>query len=191
MDRLTIINRALMKTGLPLAASLNDCDWNASVIFEDVTEELLRGHPWGFAQKFAVLNSPEGTPAHGFNYCYKLPDDAARAIDVRGEHDLRSPRGRFVLSGRRVYCNLKPCNLRYVARILDPDEWPPDFANAVSARIAQEIAALSAESMGLVPQLAQLAQIALGQAQLTDARETTERVSLPESVYQNRRSGQG
>ena len=189
MNRLTIINRALMKAGLPLAASLSDCDWNANIIFEDVVDELLRGHPWGFAQVFEVFSQSAGVPPHGFNYSYKMPDDFMRAVDVRAEHDLRSPKARFVMAGTVLYCNVNPANVRYVKRVWEPDLWTPDFANAVEARLAAEIVALSGESMGLVPQLTQLAQIALDQARLTDARETTERVGLPESIYNARKQG--
>lgn len=187
MDRLTVINRALMKAGLPLAASLADCDWNANTIFEDVVDELLRAHPWGFATVFEVFPEPERLPSHGFNFGYLMPDMWMRTVDVRAEHDLRSPKARYVMSGRRLYCNVKPANVRYVRRTWIPDDWTPDFANAVEARLAAEIVALSGESMGLVPQLTQLAQIALDQARLTDARETTERVPLPESIYASRR----
>ena len=190
MDRLTIINRALMKAGLPLAATLQDCDWNANLIFEDIVDELLRAHPWGFAQVFAVFSEPLRVPAHGFNYAYSMPDDWMRTVDVRAEHDLRSPKARYVMTGRQLYTNVNPANVRYVRRIWTPDDWTPDFANAAEARLAAEIVALSGESMGLVPQLTQLAQIALDQARLTDARETTERVGLPDSIYTQRR-GQG
>ena len=187
MDRLGVINRALMKTGLPLAASENDCDWNAASIFEDVACELLRSHPWGFATRGATL-SREAEPGQGYNYSYKLPDDCLRAIDVRSQHDSRAPKGRFAIEGRRLLTNLYPANVRYVKKILDPGEWPLDFANAVAARLAVEIAALSAESMNIVPQLTQLAQVAYAQAQLSDARESTERVRLPEQLT---REGRG
>lgn len=175
-----------MKCGLPLAAAVNDCDWNASVIFEDVVDELLRSHPWGFAQRYAVLTASDGTPAHGFNYRYAVPADWMRTVDLRAEHDLRAPKARYAMEGRFILCNIRPANLRYVARILEPAGWTPDFANAAAARIAVEIAALSAESMALVPQLTQLAQIAFGQAQLNDAREATERVPLAEPLREAR-----
>ena len=49
MTKLEIVNNALMKCGLPLAASLDDCDWNVQAIFEGVAGEVLRCHPWNFA----------------------------------------------------------------------------------------------------------------------------------------------
>lgn len=183
VDKLGVINRALLKVGLPLAAAVNDCDWNASLVFENVVEELLRGFPWGFAQEYAVLQKSNANPPHGWEHAFALPDDCMRVIDVRCQSDLRSPKARYALSGRRIFCNVLPCNVRYVRRELDPALWPPDFLDAAACRIAVEIAALSAENMGLVPQLMQLFNLSLGQAQLADAREQTERVPFDNSIY--------
>ena len=41
-DKLEVINNALMKIGLPLAASLEDCDWNAATVYDLVVEQILR-----------------------------------------------------------------------------------------------------------------------------------------------------
>lgn len=182
MDRLLVINKALMKAGLPLAASLNDVDWNAQLVFESCVDEALRGFAWGFAQRFEVLGM-SGAPAHGYRYGYGLPGDCLRVIDVHCMHDLRSPRARYVVSGRNLYCNVSPCNLRYVARNYEPEEWPVDFADAVACRIAMEIASLSTQTMKLLPSMMQLYQAALAQAQATDGRETQERVPLDESIW--------
>lgn len=190
MDRLTIMNRALLKTGLPPAAALEDINWNANMVFEDVAVELLRGFPWGFAQKYAVLPQSQKKPVFGWNYSYDLPEDCLRVIDVHACNDLRAPKARYVISGRQLLCNVTPCNMRYVGKVLDPSLWSNDFADAVAARIACEIAGLAAENMGLVPQLMQLFNIALSQAQLSDAREETERVPLPDSLFASRQMTQ-
>jgi len=189
-DKLAVINAALMKVGLPLAASLNDCDWNASTIFDAVAEQALRSFPWGFATRFAAL-APAREPSFGFRYAYTMPDDCLRVIDVRCADDLRAPKARFVISARQVYANVSPCNCRYVTRDLDPANWPTDFADAVASRVAAEIASLSAQTMSMTPNLIQLYQLALAQAQAIDATETTERVPLDESILMGRSGGQG
>lgn len=185
-DKLSIINAALMKVGLPLAADVNDCDWNASTIYEAMAEQALRSFPWGFATRFAVLTRSAAEPAFGFRYAYAMPSGCLRVVDVRCGEDLRSPKARFVVSGKLVYANVSPCNARYVARELDPADWPTDFADAVAARIAAEIANLSAQTMSMTPGLIQLYQLSLAQAQAIDATETTERVPLDESILRTR-----
>lgn len=176
MEKLDVINRALMKCGLPLAASLNDCDWNASVSFDDCSREVLRSYCWGFAQRFVAL-APTGKPVHGFEHSYKMPDDCLRIVDARGCFDLRSPRVRHVrVVGREIYTQMSPCYLRYICDSVAPEEWPPDFADAVACRVACETAPLSTQTMALTPQLMQLYQVSLATAQATDARENAERV---------------
>ncbi len=186
MDKLTLINMALMKCGLPLAASLNDCDWNAQLMFEQCAGEALVSHAWGFAQKSATLVMDPESPQFGYNYRYRMPEDCLRVLDVRAEHDSRAPKGRFRVQGRYILTNANPCHARYIGRFLDPGDWPPMFCNAVAARIAQEIAGLSAENMAMVPQLLQAYKLALTEAQLMDARESTERVTLDVSVHEQR-----
>ena len=188
-DKLEVINNALMTIGLPLAASLEDCDWNASTVYDLVVEQILRSFNWGFAGVFTVITQSGGMPAHGFRSSYAMPADCLRVIDVRCNFDLRSPKARFVISGRDIFANVSPCNLRYVRLMLDPQDWPPDFTDAVSCRIAFEIASLSAQTMSMTPGLMQLYQLSLTQAQSVDATETTERVPLDESVLIARAGG--
>lgn len=177
MDRLALINAALMKCGLPLAASLQDADWGASQRLDNVAEQFLRAYPWDFATVHATL-SRSGSPEHGYLYAYALPDDCLRVIDVRPAEDLRSPRARFSVAGENLYCNASPCNIRYVHRATDPNLWPPDFADAVATRLAAEIAPLSAQSFGLGASLLQMAQLALQLAQAADAAQRGERLPL-------------
>lgn len=175
MDKLTIINVAQMKCGLPLSAALNDCDWNAALVFDNCTHEVLRSFCWGFAQEFRVL-ALSGKPEFGFEKEYNLPVDCVRVVDVHGCNDLRSPKGRYTLKGKVLRTQLMPCYLRYVTNTVPCEDWPPDFTDAVASRIAMEIAPLSAQSMQLVPMLTQKYLTSLANAQATDGRENMERV---------------
>lgn len=175
MDKLSVINAALMKCGLPLAASLQDADWGASSRFDSVTEQLLRAHAWNFATAYATPGQ-SGTPAHGYLYSYPVPADCVRVLDVRAAEDVRAPQARFSVVGATLYTNATPCNLRYTKMVTDPADWPADFADAVATRLAAEIAPLSAQSFGLGASLLQLAQLAFQQAQASDAAEHRERL---------------
>lgn len=188
MDRLDIINLALLKVGLPLAAALDDCDWNANFTFDKCVEEVLRSYSWGFAQKFESMGAG-GAPAFGFTKTFPLPADFVRAIDVHKFHDLRSPKARFQIKGKQLCSNVSPCYLRYVTKDVEPDDFPPDFTDAVACRIAMEITPLSAQSSTIVPRLAQLYQLALATAQATDARENHERVPYDCNILAARAGG--
>lgn len=185
MDKLSVINAALMKCGLPLAASLQDVDWGASVRFDDVTEQLLRAHPWNFATAYVTLSRTD-MPAHGYRYAYALPQDCARVIDVRPAEDTRAPQARFAVVGGQLFTNAGPCNVRYVRRLTDPAAWTVDFADAVATRLAAEIAPLAAQSFGLGASLLQMAQLAFQQAQASDAGERREFLPLGSSYIEVR-----
>lgn len=194
MTKLDVINNALLKAGLPLAAIQGDEDWNALFVFDKVVGEIMRGYAWGFAQKYVALNVDAAAPAHGFKYSYSLPDDCIRMIDVHCQTDLRSPKARYAVAGRKIFSNANPCYARYVSNDAAKESainlWPMDFTDAVAFRIALEIIALSGENMAAVPQLTQQYQISLGTAQLNDARESMERVPMEGSIYAAR-GGQG
>ncbi len=181
MDQLGIINRSLMKCGLPLAAALDDCDWNAAFVFETCASECLRSFAWNFATRLAAL-SPAGAPACGFNRQYQLPEDCLRLIDVHNVMDARAPKCRFQISGKTLYTQAIPCWVRYISRDIPCEDWPPDFTDAVACRIALEIAPLSTQTMSSVPQLMQLYQASLLTAQAVDARECAERVPLDHNI---------
>lgn len=181
MDKLAIINKALLKCGLPLAAAVEDCDWNAAFVFDACADEALRSYTWNFAQVFRTL-AQAGTPPHGFRRSYAVPADCLRIIDIHTDYDCRSPKCRFVVSGKYIYTQAMPCHARYVSREVAVEDWPPDFCDAVACRIAQEIAPLSAQAVSLAPQLAQFYQLALATAQATDAREIAERVPLDHNI---------
>lgn len=185
MDQLTLINKALLKCGLPLSAAVNDCDWNAAMVCESASQEVFRAYAWGFAQKYVTLGQG-AAPAFGFARSYALPGDCAKVIDVRCMHDLRSPAARYAVQGRTLLCNVSPCHLRYVSHATPMSQWPADFADAVSWRIAVEIAPLSAQTMAMTPQLIQGYNLALANAQANDARECMERVPLDINILMAR-----
>lgn len=51
MTKLDVINNALLKAGLPLAAIQGDEDWNALFVFDKVVGEIMRGYALGLCPK--------------------------------------------------------------------------------------------------------------------------------------------
>lgn len=176
MDKLQIINRALMKTGLPLADNLKDLEWDASVIFDTLARELLRCHSWNFARKLAVLSPAATTPPFGYDYAYAKPSDCLRVVDVRSSLNIRAPRASFMEASGMILTNARPCNCRYVSAQMNPDAWTPDFADALAATIASEIAGKLAQNMNLADKLTVDAARLLEIAKINDAREYNEHI---------------
>ena len=137
---LPIINGALLKIGLPMAAALDDATWGAIDRFENVAKQVFRSFVWGFATKYASLtaNSQANQPVHGWTYAYTIPEDCQRIIDIHNTKDLRQPKSRFCICNNMLLTNATPCYARYVGYIADCALWPADFADAVSALLAAQ-----------------------------------------------------
>lgn len=185
MDELTIINKALLRCGLPLAAALQDCDWNAAFVFDTCSKEVLRQFTWSFARKIAALQM-NASAEHGWRHSYNLPADCLRVVDVHCMSDMRTPKATYEIIAGKLCANVSPCYLRYVSSSIPVASYPIDFADAVAARIAVEIASLSTQSMGLAPQLLQSYELSLIKAQATDARENAERVPFDHNITLSR-----
>lgn len=185
MNQETIINKAMLRCGLPLTAALEDCDWNAAFIFETSAEEVLRQFTWSFARKITSLQVAT-TQIPGWGKTYFLPTDYLRVVDVHACSDMRAPKARYELVGNNLCANVSPCILRYVSKTTPVESYPVDFADVVALRIAVEISSLSAQTMGMVPQLTQLYELSLAKAQATDARENADRVPLDHNILLSR-----
>lgn len=177
MTRLEIINSALQKCGLPLAAALTDVTWNANEYFENNVRQVLKAHAWGFATKHDTFTANAVAPTHGFTFSYDLPTDCLRVIDIRPANDLRAPAARFTVVGKQLFANVTPCNARYIYDCIDPDLWPDTFADVVATKLASEIAPLNSQSFGLGASLKQMYAAVLQSAVAADAME--ERTILP------------
>lgn len=172
MTKLDILNFALLQCGLPLAASLNDMDFNATFAFNSAVDEALRSHHWSFARAYALLEEQPNDGQYGNRHVYKLPADYIRYIDARPSQDVQSPAARDMeRAGSLLLCNIQPCFLRYTRNENNPENWPADFAKAIAYRIASEIAPLSAERMDLKAPLLQAYSVQIQLAQAADARE--------------------
>lgn len=191
MDKLSIINHALMTCGLPLSATLADCDWNATLAYPLIYGKMMTGYNWNFATRLKQLKEADNEINFGYTHVYQLPDDFLRLIDCRRVFDLRAP----ALQGRLMQgfycCNARPCNMRYIANV--PESlWPDDFCLALASGIAAHIAGLSAEKLSLVPTLLQLYQKNLAEAQAADASQSTERMPMDMTLWNARQmAGRG
>lgn len=175
MTKLDIINNALMKCGLPLAASLAEADYNAMHVYDASVESVLSAHAWSFARVY--ITPAEVTNSRGFGptYAYKLPDNFVWLIDVRSQTSTNSPCGLHEVVGKTLYCDMRPAHVRCIVKT-DESTWPADFAEAVATLIAAKIAGLSSEKMSLVAPLMNMYSLMLGLARESDSRSVRSRM---------------
>lgn len=179
-----ICNSALRKIGAAAITSLTEGSNNANYCneqYEKLRDDLLRSHSWNFATKRVELGRLSSTPAYGFDNEFQQPADCLRVVSVSAdESGVSSPE--YKIEGRMIRCNETQLFLRYVARITDPNQMPPDFREALAAVMARDAAIPIAQSNTLREQMEREAQRRVAQAKSADALEDyPER--MPESSW--------
>ena len=136
-----IANRALQKLGAKRISSLTQDHPNArsmNAAFESVRDAELRRYIWSFAIKRASI-AADGTDETILNTWnrYSLPNDFIRLIrdDESGFYVDWKIEGLYILSA-----TTSPLEIRYVARIEDPNYYDPLFSEALAAKLALECA---------------------------------------------------
>ena len=155
-----ICNMALSRIAISIPiASLTESSNAAracSLWFGQCRDTILQSFPWKFARKFVALQDI-GTPAPGWSYRYRYPNDCLRALKVTDAETDRiiAPiaKNEFEVladetnAGRSIVCDLQPAYLHYTARIVEPTMFDPAFTNALAWLLSSEVATfLSADA---------------------------------------------
>lgn len=146
-----IANRALTKLGAARIISLGDDNKQSRAVlscFDDLRDDELRSHRWSFAMKRTSLAADSEAPAFGFTYAYTLPADFLRLDLVNDEFPavvmdnyIGMETNEYAIEGNKILANMAaPLKLRYIARIEDPNQMDVNFREALSCRIAAELA---------------------------------------------------
>ena len=153
-SNVSICNRALSRLPHPPLASINDTGLAARECrqaYPAVVSALLEMHHWGIATKVAPLVAAEGD-TRGWGNVYTLPNDVANPIAlhfpdsqlvVQGEREralLASLNQRFEVEGRLIFCDRENAYLRYVSYDVAEDQFPETFVEAISLKLASELA---------------------------------------------------
>lgn len=192
----TICNQALDRIGHtePIGA-ITDESAGAQACnrwYTQCRDEVLRAHRWPFANRIATLALVEEDPSDEWGYSYRLPADCLRArrfVSALGDSDpvqqdfeLSSD-----VSGGLILCDVEDAQLVYTARVEDPALFAPDFVDALSWRLAAEVARPLARSMQVAADAAERYRLALGQAIATARNEQRQRVPTQGAFITRRR----
>lgn len=176
MSLLDIINRALDKIGQKPLVSVAETGPNAARVrrmWPGCRDGVLREHPWKCATKRLSLNELKEKPAFGFSRRYQLPPDFLRLVSVYPEGALVEVEGDTLLADARGLA------LAYVARIENPRLYDAALAEALSLKLAAELAYGTTGSAGLAEQLLAEYRQKLKEARGHDAREGAGQTRTP------------
>lgn len=165
-----------------------------------VRDSVLRSHPWNFAIRRATLARLSATPNHEFTYAYALPTDpyCLKVIRTSFEADGYSSTAVYGYPGlvgygalpieyriesidvsgspvRSILCNETSMKIEYIARIEDVAQYDDLFVDAVSAKMAAELAIPLTDNQAAAKTMMELYQMKMAEARVNDAQEGSPR----------------
>lgn len=133
-----IFNSALVKCGEEPIISVTDESVRARLLNgckDRIRRNLLRSHPWKFAQKQIQLTPTVDVPVFDWQYVYNLPHDCVRVLGLpSNSYDLE-----WNKVGDQVFSNHSPMNILYIRDILDTTKYDDNFVEVLSWAYANEI----------------------------------------------------
>lgn len=174
--KVEIINLALARLGESSIQSLGEDSVPAraaNLLYDSSRQAALRDFNWNFALKIERLARFDGNPVD-FRLTYALPPDCLRVIRLRGGVP-------FSLRGTRLYTDAETADLEYVADITDEAMFDSKFVEALSYKLASELAMTVKGSSELMASYSNAYSAFIKQAASESAGES--RVYLPENPY--------
>ncbi|HEU02179.1 MAG TPA: hypothetical protein ENH89_17990 [Aurantimonas coralicida] len=107
--------------------------------YDKLRDALLRSRDWNFAVKRFKLAQVTETPVFGFDFAYQLPADWLKTLLVSPTTSDASA-VRYAIEAQTILSNASDIYLRYIARITDPNLMDALFREALSWRIAIDLA---------------------------------------------------
>lgn len=180
----SICNSALIKVGGARITSLADTSKEGLLCnerYEKCRDELLRSHPWNFALKRASPAADGTAPTWGYTYRYAMPADCLRVFRMEDNGIEWKSEGRYILTDEPG-----PLNILYIAQITDTSKFDPMFAEALSLRLAADIAYAMTNSAAMQENMWNAYLKMVAQARSMDGQEGTPEAIEAESWLDSR-----
>ena len=143
-SKVQIANAALQKLGAKRIESLTQDSANArsmNAAFEGVRDSMFRRYDWSFAIRRASIAADAAQTEWGSWNRYSLPADFIRLIrdDESGTNlDWRIESGAEGEGAFIVTADSSPLEIRYVAKVEDPNQFDVLFVEALEHKLAAE-----------------------------------------------------
>lgn len=167
-SKIQLISNALILIGdLPITSLEGNsrAQTVANNLYDNIVENELSKHRWGFARKKAQLGLTAETPVGDeWQSVYQLPTDMITLIKIE-------PSIPYQILGDKVYCNYS--GALYCDYIHKPSEgnWPPYFAKMIEYALAMDFAPSIRDSAASMELTANQYQNASRMARYTDSQQ--------------------
>jgi len=155
VSEVTISNLALSWLAGNLIISLDDEINEAKLCkanYELSRDAVLEAMAWTFATKRYRLTPEADAPAWGYQYQFTISSEIITVLEASDGMDV--PNGAHNLDwrreGNRILCDASVIYIKAIYRETDPARYPPNFVQALAARLATEIAIPLTESENLM-----------------------------------------
>jgi len=176
-----ICNESLDLLGAATITSLTQNSKEARLCnrnFELVRDAVLRAHPWNVAVTRASLPQDAATPPFGFLYQYTLPTQpyCLRVLsfwdsNVNNEQAAYDSNVMYKIEGRKILSNENACNIIYIGRVEDTEQYDSLLSSAMAHRLGAEIAYAVTGSSTIAQTMNALYEQRLRDAKSIDAME--------------------
>jgi hypothetical protein len=176
-SRTSIANRALKALGAKTVESIDQDHPNARSIknsYDSIRDAELRRYDWSFAIKRASIAADTSDTLWGDWNRYALPNDFLKLIrdDESGTRVDWRIEGRYI-----VTADAAPLDIRYVARITDPNQYDPMFLEAFALQLAHDSCQEITQSNGKKQQIKADYKEAIAEARRVGAIEKPSQIS--------------
>lgn len=162
---------ALLKIGGDIISSLTDGSRGANIcnqLYATLRDEVMGSAPWSFAKVQAQLSAYGTNPIFDYDYQYVIPSDCLRVLKVES--------GKWEVQGNYILCNdAGPINVLYLQQNTNESSWDARFAEALSWRIAMELALALVQSQPMRQQAEKSYQEAIAEARAMDSSQNTDK----------------
>lgn len=176
-SEVSIANRALLMLGARPITSFSDTSEEARIAnatYADIRDEMLRGHPWNFAIKRASLAASATAPEWDMDNAFLIPTDCLRVLEVNADVDQEWKLERTA-DGRVIVTDLDaPLEIRYIARVTEPELFCEGFRRALAEQCAAVWAERVTGSTDRAAKMAVQAKQTLAQAKNEDGQEQSQ-----------------
>ena len=166
-SKIDLISNALILIG---DASINDLTGNdrrkviARNLYDNVVQNELTKHRWGFARKKAQLSLLLAEPISEWDKAYELPSDMLTLIGLY-------PRINYQVYSSQVYCNYSQalyCDYIYNC---PENKWPVYFAKMIEYALARDFSTSLRDSTASRAEMAAEYENASRMARYTDSQQ--------------------
>ena len=184
-----IANLALGQLGAGPITSFTDKTVEARLArqyYPLVRDTVLEDHNWTFAiKRVGPLTPLSDKPAFQFEYAFPLPSDCLRVVLATWDKKQNYTRPQnliFQVENNAIMTNMQPVYVKYIYRVASTLSFSPAFVDALTTRLAAEMALALTNNLNLQDQMYKLYGFKVQVAARSDGMQGTSQRMPPGSL---------